>query len=66
MRTLLTEAERGTPLWPAIERCTGRRWSAAASIPPLQGVRTVVYTQALAYTKYDTGHILPHRYSFRG
>ncbi len=43
---------------PAVER--------GHSIPPLQGVRAVVHTQALAYAKYDTGHILPHRYSFRG
>jgi len=65
VRALLTETneERRMAGYRALHRLAVER---GYSIPLLQGVRTVVHTQALAYAKYDTGHILPYRYSFRG
>jgi peptide/nickel transport system substrate-binding protein len=65
VRALLTETneERRMAGYRALHRTAVER---GYSIPLLQGVRTVAHQQALAYQKYDTGHILPHRYAFRG
>jgi len=35
-------------------------------IPLFQGVKTVAYHQALQFTKYDNGWILPQMYALKG
>ena len=43
------------------------RWAVEKgySIPLFQGVKTVAYQQALQFTKYDNGWILPQTWSFK-